>query len=329
MPRPGPRNLITDIPGLTVGNATDETVKSGVTVLRCTKAFVAAVDIRGGGPATREIDVLDPCNLVGRADAIVLSGGSVFGLAAADAVTQFLSASDVGLHLAPNTPAVPIAPAAALYDLANDGDKNWRDGPPYAALGATACENAAENFTLGSVGAGRGAMAGTVKGGLGSASITLADGTLVAALVAANPVGSPLMPDGDTFYAWPWEIEGEFGGRKAPTAGDVTDPFPPFSRMASTSPGKNTTLGVVATSADLNGAEAKRIAMMAHDGIARAIRPAHTMFDGDVVFSVATAATPLAQNNPPARAREVSAIGAAAADCLARAIARGVYHASL
>ena len=329
MPRPGPRNLITDISGLTVGNATDETVKSGVTVLRCTKAFVAAVDIRGGGPATRETDVLDPCNLVGRADAIVLSGGSVFGLAAADGVTQFLSASDVGLHLAPDTPAVPIAPAAALYDLANDGDKNWKDGSPYAALGATACENAAEDFTLGSVGAGRGAMAGTVKGGLGSASITLADGTLVAALVAANPVGSPLMPDGDTFYAWPWEIEGEFGGRKAPTAGDVTDPFPPFSRMASTSPGKNTTLGVVATSADLNGAEAKRIAMMAHDGIARAIRPAHTMFDGDVVFSVATAATPLAQNNPPARAREVSAIGAAAADCLARAIARGVYHASL
>ena len=329
MPRPGPRNLITDISGLTVGNATDETVKSGVTVLRCTKAFVAAVDIRGGGPATRETDVLDPCNLVGRADAIVLSGGSVFGLAAADGVTQFLSASDVGLHLAPNTPAVPIAPAAALYDLANDGDKNWKDGSPYAALGATACGNAAEDFNLGSVGAGRGAMAGTVKGGLGSASITLADGTLVAALVAANPVGSPLMPDGDTFYAWPWEIEGEFGGRKAPTAGDVTDPFPPFSRMASTSPGKNTTLGVVATSADLNGAEAKRVAMMAHDGIARAIRPAHTMFDGDVVFSVATAATPLAQNNPPARAREVSAIGAAAADCLARAIARGVYHASL
>lgn len=328
MPRPGPRNLITDVPGLTVGNATDESVMSGVTVLRCADAFVAAVDIRGGGPATRETDVLDPSNLVGRADAIVLSGGSVFGLAAADGVTQFLSASNVGLRLAPDAPAVPIAPAASLYDLANDGDKNWKDGAPYARLGAMACESATEEFALGSVGAGRGAMAGSVKGGMGSASITLGDGTLVAALVAVNPVGSPYMPDGETFYAWPWEIDNEFGGREAPKSGDVADPFPPLARIASPTARTNTTLAVVATSAGITGSEAKRVAMMAHDGIARAIRPAHTMFDGDVVFSVATAATPLALDNPPGRALAVSAIGAAAADCLARAIARGVYHAA-
>ncbi len=328
MPRPGPRNLISDIAGLTVGSATDDTVKSGVTVLRCAKSFVAAVDVRGGGPATRETDVLDPANLVGHVDAIVFSGGSVFGLAAADGVTQFLSAANVGLRLAPDTPAVPIAPAAALYDLANGGDKSWKDGAPYASLGAKACENAGEDFALGSVGAGRGAMAGAAKGGLGSASLTLSDGTLVAALVAANPVGSPYLPDGETFYAWPWELDQEFGGRSAPQSGDVPDPFPPGARIASPGPRKSTTLAVVATSADLNGAEAKRVAVMAHDGIARAVRPAHTLFDGDVVFSVATAATPIAAESPPVRALSVSAIGAAAADCLARAIARGVYHAA-
>ena len=328
LPRPGPRNLISDVPGLTVGNATDESVKSGVTVLRCAESFVAAVDVRGGGPATRETDVLDAGNLVGRADAIVFSGGSVFGLAAADGVTQFLSTANVGLRLAPDAPVVPIAPAAALYDLGNDGDKNWKDGAPYARLGAMACESAGEDFALGSVGAGRGAMAGGFKGGLGSASIVLDDGALVAALVAVNPVGSPYLPDGETFYAWPWEIGGEFGGGKIPQSGDVPDPFPPGARIASPGNRKNTTLAVVATSADLNGAEAKRIAIMAHDGIARAIRPAHTLFDGDVVFSVATAATPLAIDNPPVRALAVSAIGAAAADCVTRAIARSVYHAA-
>ncbi len=327
MPKPGPRNLITDVAGLRVGNATDESVRSGVTVLRCAESFVAAVDIRGGAPATRETDVLDTANLVGRADAFVLAGGSVFGLAAADGVTQALSSANVGLRLAPNTPAVPIAPAAALYDLANGGDKNWGDNTPYARLGAAACENAGEEFELGAVGAGRGAMAGRVKGGLGSASLTLDDGVTVAALVAANPIGSPYLPDGETYYAWPWEIGAEFGGRKPPAAGDVADPIPPLARISGLEPRTNTTLAIVATSADLTGVEAKRVAIMAHDGIARAIRPAHTLFDGDVVFSVATAATPVTSDER-ARALTVTTIGAAAADCLARAIARGVYHAA-
>lgn len=326
MPLPGPRNLITDVAGLTVGNAADETVKSGVTVLRCAEAFVAAVDIRGGAPATRETDVLAPANLVGRADALVLAGGSVFGLAAADGVTQYLSKANVGLRLAANTPAVPIAPAAALYDLANDGDKNWKDGAPYARLGADACERAGEDFKLGSVGAGRGAMAGLVKGGLGSASIALDENIMVGALVAANPVGSPYLPDGKTFYAWPWEIGAEFGGKAAPVAGDSADPFPPLARIRTSAAGANTTLAIVATNAALDGVEAKRIAIMAHDGIARALRPAHTMFDGDIVFSVATAEAPIAADDPGARALSVTAIGAAAADCLARAIARAVYH---
>lgn len=328
MPAPGPRNSITDIAGLTVGNATDETVKSGVTVLRCAEAFVAAVDIRGGAPATRETDVLEASNLIGRADAFVLSGGSVFGLAAADGVTQFLSNANMGLQLAPNTPAVPIAPAASLYDLANGGDKNWTDGSPYARLGAHACESASEDFTLGTVGAGRGAMAGLVKGGLGSASITFDDGLAVAALVAVNPVGSPYLPDGETFYAWPWEVGDEFGGKNPPGAGDSTDPFPPLARIRTSAIRQNTTLAIVATNADLNGVEAKRVAMMAHDGIARAIRPAHTLFDGDVVFSVATSAAPITTKDVAARPLAVTEIGSAAADCLARAIARGVYHAA-
>ncbi len=327
MPKPGPHNLITDVDGLTVGNATDEAARSGVTVLRCADAFVAAVDIRGGAPATRETDVLETSNLVGRADAFVLAGGSVFGLAAADGVTQFLSAADVGLRLAAGTPAVPIAPAAALYDLANGGDKDWKNGAPYARFGADACETASENFDLGAVGAGRGAMAGRAKGGLGSASLTLDDGLVVGALVAANPIGSPYMPDGETFYAWPWEIDAEFGGRKPPHAGDVADPLPPLARISGLDQRKNTTLAIVATSADLSGVEAKRVAVMAHDGIARAIRPAHTLFDGDVVFAVATAASPIGADDQGARALAVTAIGAAAADCLARAIARGVYHA--
>lgn len=326
MPHPGPRNLITDIAGLTVGNATDETVKSGVTVLRCADAYIAAADIRGGAPATRETDVLETSNLVGRADAIVLSGGSVFGLAAADGVTQCLSDANVGLRLAPNTPAVPIAPTAALYDLANDGDKNWNGGAPYARLGAAACAGAAPDFDLGSIGAGRGAMAGLVKGGLGSASVALREDHIVGALVAANPVGSPYLPDGETFYAWPWEIGAEFGGKKPPVAGDGADPFPPLSRIRNSTARANTTLAVVATNADLDRVEAKRVAMMAHDGIARALRPAHTMFDGDIVFSIATAAAPIAAGDPGARALAVTEIGAAAADCLARAIARGIYH---
>lgn len=328
MPHPGPRNLITDIAGLTVGNATDETVKSGVTVLRCAEAYIAAADIRGGAPATREIDVLETSNLVGRADAIVLSGGSVFGLAAADGVTQYLSGANVGLRLAPNTPAVPIAPAAALYDLANDGDKNWEGGAPYARLGVEACDGAAAEFALGSRGAGRGAMAGLVKGGLGSASIALGADVLVGALVAANPVGSPYLPDNETFYAWPWELGNEFGGKNPPAAGDVADPFPPLSRIRTSAARENTTLAIVATNADLDRVEAKRVAMMAHDGIARALRPAHTMFDGDIVFSIATAAAPIAAADHAARALAVTEIGAAAADCLARAIARGVYHSA-
>lgn len=331
MPQPGVKNLITDVPGFTVGHATDEKAATGVTVLRCEQAFVSAADIRGGAPGARETDVLSPENLVGRADAFVLTGGSVFGLAAADGASAALSKAGVGLTLSGKGPAIPIVPAAVLHDLANDGDKDWGDKPPYHALGAKAVSTAAADFALGSVGAGRGAMAGRVKGGLGSASAVLDNGVTVGALVAANPVGSVFMPDGKTFYAWPWEQNDEFGGQAPPRTRDDADPFPALSRLGqgpgrAPQPGANTTLAVVAVSADLTNVEAKRIAVMAHDGIARAVRPAHTPLDGDIVFAAASGVDTLTEEGF-FRAAAIAAIGAAAGDCLARAIARAVYEA--
>jgi len=326
--KPGPRNLITDVEGITVGNATDEKVATGVTVLRCARAFVAACDVRGGAPGTRETDVLSSENLVGRADAIVLTGGSVFGLAAADGVTSALSAAGTGLKLSDKGPAIPIVPAAVLHDLGNDGDKNWGETPPYRALGIEAARNASADFALGSAGAGRGAMAGTVKGGVGSASLALENGVTVGALVAANPVGSVYMADGKTFHAWAYELGAEFGGKAPPTSREHAEPFPDKSRLGIRArAGENTTLAIVATNADLTNVEVKRIAMMAQDGIARAVRPAHTAFDGDIVFAIATAARELPTDPPSMRHGLVARIGAAASDCLTRAIARAVFEA--
>ncbi len=326
--QPGPRNLITDVPGLTVGHATDERVRSGVTVVLCGADWPAAVDVRGGGPGTRETDALSPENLIGRAHALVLAGGSVFGLGAADGVTAALSARGVGLQLRPGSPAIPIVPAAVLHDLGNGGDKSWGLEPPYRQLGGRALDAAAADFVLGSVGAGRGAMAGLIKGGIGSTSLALEEDLVVGALVAVNSIGSALMPDGRTFWAWPFELNSEFGAAPPPTAPmDTSDPAPDESRLltiARLQPGANTTLGVVASNADLSTVESKRVAMMAQDGIARALRPAHTPFDGDTIFAVANGEVALGRG--PQRAAAVARIGSAAADCLARAIARAVYH---
>jgi L-aminopeptidase/D-esterase-like protein len=323
--KPGPRNLITDVPGLAVGHATDERVKSGVTVLLCGGEWAAGVDVRGGGPGTRETDALSPENLIGRAHAVVLAGGSVFGLGAADGVAAMLSARGVGLHLRPGAPAIPIVPAAVLHDLGNDGDKGWGADPPYRALGVAALAAAGAEFSLGSFGAGRGAMAGLRKGGIGSASIDLGLGLLVGALVAVNSVGSAVMPDGQTYWAWPFEFDAEFGGGPPPQRTSAPDPAPEDSRLGLVrmQPGANTTLGVVACSAALTSAECKRIAMMAQDGIARAVRPAHTPFDGDTIFTLSGGSLKL--DDAPQRASQIGLIGSAAADCMARAIARAVH----
>ncbi len=317
MIRPGPRNLITDLDGLLVGNAEDHGIRTGTTVVLPDAPAVMAVDVRGGGPGTRDTEALAPDTLVEKFHAVVLSGGSVFGLAAADGVTGWLSARGVGLPLGPRP--VPVVPAAILFDLANGGDKGWGEANPYPALGRAACEAASRDFQLGNVGAGLGAKAGALKGGLGSASVFTDDGLQVGALVGANPFGEVVIPGTSAFWCWPLEMAGELGGRGAP--GMTPDPLPsgfPDYRPALA----NTTIAVVATNLALTPSQAKRVAMMAQDGIARAVRPAHTPFDGDTVFALSTGA--LQRTVDPLLLAQV---GALAADCLARAIARAVYEA--
>jgi L-aminopeptidase/D-esterase-like protein len=328
--RPATRNLITDVAGLTVGHATDERVRSGATALLCGTGWRAGVDVRGGGPGGRETDALAPENLVGRAHAVVLAGGSVFGLAAADGVTAALSAQGIGLKLRPDSVPIPIVPSAVLHDLGNGGDKNWGLMPPYRDLGLRACGAAGSDFALGAIGAGRGAMAGSIKGGIGSASLDLGDGLIVGALVALNSVGSALMPDGKTYWAWAFELDREFGGGGAPRDRmDLSDPAPDESRLLALGrleAGANTTLGVVACNADLSTAECKRVAIMAHDGIARAVRPAHTLYDGDTIYALASGAVGFTNDRP--RPAHLGRLGSAAADCVARAIARAVHFSN-
>jgi len=317
-PRPGPRNLITDVAGLRVGNAQDLGARTGVTVVLPDGPVVMAVDQRGGAPGTRETDALDPVNFLQEFHALVLSGGSVFGLAAADGVVAELSARGVGLAMPTAPMAIPVVPSAILYDLGNGGDKAWGQAPPYRRLGVEALEHAGAEFALGNAGAGLGAACGRLKGGLGSASVVV-DGIEVGALVAVNAVGSATMPGSPVFWAWPFEWGEEFGGCR-PAAEDLARP-PAYDLPAE---GKlvlagHTTIAVVATNVALDKAQARRFAIMAQDGLARAVRPAHTPFDGDTVFALSTGRRPLEGPAPLA----VTRLGHLAADCLARAAARG------
>lgn len=318
--RPGPRNLITDVAGLTVGQAEDAKTRSGVTVVLPDDRAIAAVDVRGGGPGTRETDALAADTLVDAVDAIVLAGGSVYGLAAADAVTAWLGACGRGFGLAPGAPPAPIVPAAILYDLANGGDKRWGQSPPYHGLGLAAVKAADLDFELGSFGAGAGARAGSLKGGVGSASIETDDFT-VGTLAAINSFGSVVRPGGQAFWAAPFEIGDEFGGLAETAVRAAPGDWGLAKREANAR--ESTTLGVVATDAILTPADARRLAVMAQDGFARSIRPVHTPFDGDVVFVLATGHRPLPEPRPASLTR----LGALAADCLARAVARGVFEA--
>ena len=220
--RPGPRNLITDVAGLAVGQAQDSRARTGVTVILPEARAVCAVDVRGGAPGTRETDALAPENLVDAVDAVVLSGGSVYGLGAADGVTAWLGARGRGYGLArdPIVPPSPVVPAAILFDLANGGTKAWGEEPPYRALGRAAAEAVALDFVLGTAGAGYGAMAGALKGGIGSASVVTAEGATVGAIVAVNCWGSVIAPGGRTFWAAPYELAGEFGGLLGRAGGD-------------------------------------------------------------------------------------------------------------
>jgi len=320
--RTGPRNLITDVAGLTVGNAHDADTQTGVTVVLPDEAAVTACDVRGGGPATRETDALSAENLVQEIDGVVFSGGSVYGMAAADGIAAWMGARDRGFSMgaAPGVPPSPILPTACLYDLANGGNKAWGEEPPYRRLGVKALEAAANEFALGTAGAGYGANSGGVKGGLGSASVESEDGITIGALVAVNSLGSAIAPGGKSFWAAPVELNAEFGGLG--TDGLVAAPEDYGRAMQ---PRANTTLACIATDVALTRVEAQRIAIMAQDGLARALRPAHAPFDGDVVFALSTARQDGPKDVP--RAVLVTRLGALAADTLARAIARAIYEA--
>ena len=310
---PGPRNLITDVAGLRVGNAKDLHVKTGTTVLLGEAPFTAAVHVMGGAPGTRETDLLAPDRLVQEVDALVLSGGSAFGLDAASGVADELRA--MGRGFAVGDQRVPIVPGAILFDLTNGGDKAWPENP-YRRLGQEALTAAAHDFALGSEGAGTGATTAGLMGGLGSASVVLENGITVGALVAVNALGSAVVPGSRHFWAAPWEIGDEFGGL------GPAHSYPTGQPDTKLIPGTNTTIAIIATDAALNQAQATRLAVAAHDGMARALVPSHTPFDGDLVFAAATCAKPLPQPDI-----DPLHICHAAACCLARAIARGVYHA--
>lgn len=312
--RPGPRNLITDVAGLKVGNAADARLKSGVTVLTADLPFTAAVHVMGGAPGTRETDLLAPDRLVERVDALVLSGGSAFGLAACDGVAAGLRAAGRGFPVGPVR--VPIVPGAIVFDLLNGGDKGWAE-TPYPALGRAALVAAVADFALGTAGAGTGAHTAQWKGGLGSASAVLASGHAVGALVVVNALGSATVGDGPWFWAAPFEEGDEFGGCGPAPAFPRDEPLP-RKRL-----GEATTIAIVATDAALTKAQAQRMAVAAHDGLARALVPSHTPLDGDLVFAVSTGARPVA--DPVA---DSFALGHAAATTLARAIARAVFLAT-
>ena len=315
---PGPRNLITDVAGLKVGNAQDAALKSGCTVITADHPFTASVHVMGGAPGTRETDLLAPDKSVTEIDALVLSGGSAYGRDACAGVVDGLRAAGRGYPV--GSTIVPLVPGAILFDLLNGGDQEW-DQNPYPALGRAAFDAAGSAFDIGSTGAGTGALTAMLKGGLGSASLVLPDGSTVGALAAANPLGSATTPGDRYFYAAPFEIDAEFGGLGPdPASGlgrDVTSrKHTAFFDRA------NTTIAVVATDAAMSKPQCHRMAVAAHDGIARACVPAHTANDGDLVFALSTGEQPLTEP-----ARQVSQIGHAAALCLSRAIARAVYAA--
>ena len=314
------KNLLTDIAGVRVGHAGDAKLASGVTAVIFDKSAVAAIDVRGGGPGTREGALLDVANTVEAVDAIALSGGSAFGLEAGGGIQAWLA--EQGRGFAVRDAVIPIVPGAICFDLLNGGDKNWGRFAPYRDLGYAAAVAAGTDFALGSIGAGLGATTANYKGGLGSASAATPAGVRVAALAVVNAVGTVTVGDGPWFWAAPFEIGGEYGGRGLPRS------FTPEMLAMRIKGGpaatsvENTTLAVVVTDAELTKPQTKRLAMIAQTGFARAIYPVHAPMDGDVLFAAATgekAVDPLVG---------LTELGMVAANVVARAIARGVYAAT-
>jgi len=300
--------------------SSDLDLKSGATVLVPDEAAVASVAIHGGAPGTREIALLEPEQTVDKIDAVVLAGGSAFGLDAGAGVQGRLAELGYGFQVGPVR--VPIVPTAILFDLLNGGDKSWGQDGPYRDLGRSALDAIGRDFTLGSVGAGTGATTANLKGGLGSASHVLENGVTVGAIVAVNALGRATVGDSAHFWAAPFETGTEFGGL-GPAHPFPKDAIAVRTKLDALKSGANTTIAAVATDAILTKGEAKRLAVMAHDGLARALWPAHTPLDGDLVFAMSTGRCKLENG-----LEDMVQLGAAAASCLARAIARGVYLAT-
>ena len=318
--KPAPRNLITDVGGLSVGNAEDRVLKSGVTAIVCDRPATAAVHVMGGAPGTRETDLLEPHNTVQQVDGLFLAGGSAFGLDAGSGVQAALREAGRGFAVGPVR--VPIVPGAILFDLLNGGEKKWDRYPPYREMGFAATQAAGRDFALGSHGAGTGALTAGLKGGLGSASVVLSNGITIGALAAVNALGSVTFGQSGCFRAAGFEIGDEFGGLGLPhplpgAAGEI------LTKMNLGQPKEaNTTIAVIATDAVLTKAECKRLAIVAHDGFAHAIWPSHTPMDGDIVFALATGTS-----GREIDIAEFVTLCAGAVSTMARAIARGVYSA--
>lgn len=312
--------MIDLLSGYRIGQAHNAQVKTGVTVLLPDAPATAAVDVRGGGPGTREISALQDGGLIEQVHAVVLSGGSVYGLAAADAVTSWLGAQRIGYAPGPAPiPVSPIVPSAILFDNANGGDKSWGLEPPFCDLALDACEAAAHKSAEGAIGAGHGATAGLYAGGLGIATES-SGGINVQAVIAANPVGSPFLPKTDCPYAWMYERSGEFGDKSPPANyrwSQPTDTKLAFLKGA----GQSTVIGAVMTDAKLSQKQLKRLAIMAQDGIAMAVQPAHTPLDGDTIFALS-----IGTGKAPGPV-DLAELGAAAARAVARALTRGVVFA--
>jgi L-aminopeptidase/D-esterase-like protein len=313
-------NLLTDIAGVRVGHADDPGLASGTTAVIFDQPFVAAMDVRGGGPGTREGALLDLANTVEKIDAIALSGGSAFGLEAGGGVQAWLAERGRGFNV--RGAIVPIVPGAICFDLLNGGNKKWGRFAPYRELGFAAASAAtAGGFAIGSVGAGLGALTANLKGGLGSASAKTPDGVKVAALAVVNAVGTVTVGDGPWFWAAPFEVDGEYGGRGLP-ASFMPDMLKLRIKGGPATEAESTTLAVVVTDAALTKTQARRLAMITQTGFARAIYPVHAPMDGDVVFAVSTGERKI---DPLIGLTE---LGMIAANVMARAIARGVHAAT-
>ena len=314
------KNLLTDIAGVRVGHADDAALGSGVTAVIFDTPAIASMDVRGGGPGIREGSLLDPVATVEQIHGIALSGGSAFGLEAGGGVQAWLAEQGRGFRI--REAVIPIVPGAICFDLLNGGNKQWGRFAPYRELGYAAAAAATNSFALGSVGAGLGATTSNLKGGLGSASAATQDGVKVAALAVVNAVGSVTVGDGPWFWAAPFEIDGEYGGRGLPPAFTPEMLAMRLKGATNASASENTTLAVVVTDAVLTKSQARRLAMIAQTGFARAIYPVHAPLDGDVVFAAATCEKPV---DPLVGLTE---LGMVAANVTARAIARGVYAAT-